>query len=364
MNEIYWGNTIQDYLIVLGAIALCYIVVKLLKKYVLRQIRIWTSKTNTSFDDILLGGIDKFVIPFIYVAINYNIITRLNMTARLARILEVLMIVISIFYFIRLLNYVLQVSVNGFMRRREESEERIRQLNGVLNIVKAITWVLGFIFLLDNLGYNVTTIIAGLGVGGIAIALAAQTILGDLFSYFSIFFDKPFEVGDFIVVNNFAGSIEHIGIKTTRVRALSGEQLVMSNSELTKSTIQNFKRMQQRRVLFKIGVEYQTSREHIEEIPVIIRELIEKQEGIRFDRSHLLNFGDFSINFEVVYIKLSSDYNIHMNTQQAIMLGIYEEFKKRGIQFAYPTQTILLHNEIPESVQGLIQTNPGPVGNG
>lgn len=345
MDEVYWGNSVMDYLMVIGGILLSWVVIRLLKKSVLKKLRDWISRTDNRYDDMLFGLVDKFILPYLYIVINYAIINQLVLHPKLERVLEVAMIVVSVFFFIRLLNHVLQVLVNGYMRKREESEERIRQLNGLLTIVKVGIWALGFIFLLDNLGYNVTTIIAGLGVGGIAVALAAQTILGDLFSYFSIFFDKPFEVGDFVVVNNFSGTIEHIGIKTTRVRALSGEQLIMSNSELTKATIQNFKRMQQRRVLFTLGVVYQTKREHLQEIPGLVRSIIERQEGILFDRAHLLRFADFSIDFEVVYIKLTADYNLHMNTQEAIMVSIYDEFKSRGIEFAYPTQTIYVQGD-------------------
>src|SRR5690606_30272375 len=154
-----------------------------------------------------------------------------------------------------------QLMVNGYMKRRHETPERIRQLNGVMIVIKALVWFVGFIFLLGNLGYDVRTMIAGLGVGGIAIALAAQTVLGDLFSYFVIFFDKPFEIGDFVKAGDSMGTIEQIGIKTTRIRSLDGEQLVMSNTNLTSSTIRNYKRLEKRRVVTSIGVTYQTKSE-------------------------------------------------------------------------------------------------------
>jgi small-conductance mechanosensitive channel len=344
MNEVYWGNTVMAYLVAAGGILLAWIVISVLKKYVLKKIRSWTSRTDNHFDDILFSVVEKFVLPYIYIFINYNIITQLNLHSRLRRAIEIVFLLLTIFYVVRLINHVLQLSINGIMKRRHESEERIRQLNGVLNIIKAFTWLIGFIFLLDNLGYDVTTIIAGLGVGGIAIALAAQTILGDLFSYFTIFFDRPFEIGDFVVVGPVSGSIEHIGLKTTRVRSLSGEQLVMSNSELTRSTIHNYKRLQQRRVVFKVGVIYQTKKEHVGEIPAWLKEIVLSKEEVRFDRSHLQAFGDFSINFEVVYFILSSDYNKFMDTHQSILLDIHALFESKGIEFAYPTQTIMIEN--------------------
>ena len=160
-------------------------------------------------------------------------------------------------------------------------------------VINLCIWFLGIVFLFDNLGYDVTAIIAGLGIGGIAIALAAQNILGDLFNYFVIFFDRPFEIGDFIVLDDKKGNVEYIGIKTTRLKSITGEQIIISNTDLTNSRLHNFKRMEQRRVLFTLGVTYQTTPEQLQMIPGIIKSIIEDQEGITFDRAHFATFGDF-----------------------------------------------------------------------
>ena len=181
-----------------------------------------------------------------------------------------------------------------------------------------------------------------LGIGGIAIALAAQAILGDLFSYFVIFFDRPFEVGDFILVGDKVGVVEYTGIKTTRIRALGGEQLVFSNTDLTNSRIHNFKQMERRRVVFKLGVIDQTKAEQLEEVTKIVREVIEQQPDASFDRGHFASYGDFSLNFEFVYYVTGGDYVKYMDTQQAINLEIYRAFEQRGIEFAYPTQTVFV----------------------
>ena len=197
-----------------------------------------------------------------------------------------------------------------------------------------------FVFLLDNLGRDVTTIIAGLGVGGIAIALAAQTILGDLFSYFVIFFDQPFEIGDFIVLDDKSGNIEYVGVKTTRIRTLTGDILVVSNTDLTNSRIHNYKRMSERRIVFKLGLVYQTKHEQLKQIPGFIKSIIESVDGVRFDRSHFSGYGDFSLDFETVYYVLAQDYVIYMEKQQEIYLAIFKKFEEEGIVFAYPTQTL------------------------
>ena len=197
---------------------------------------------------------------------------------------------------------------------------------------------------LDNLGVNVSALIAGLGVGGIAVALAVQNILGDLFASFSIVLDKPFVIGDFIIVDNFMGTIEHIGLKTTRVRSLSGEQLIFSNSDLLKTRIRNFKRMYERRVVFSIGVVYQTSHEKLTKIPPIIKKIIENQEQTRFDRAHFKEYGSYALNFEIVYWIENPDYNIYMDIQQTINLEIFQQFKREDIEFAYPSQSIFIND--------------------
>ncbi|MDO9079933.1 MAG: mechanosensitive ion channel family protein, partial [Desulfuromonadales bacterium] len=209
--------------------------------------------------------------------------------------------------------------------------------------LNVVIWVLGLMFLLDNLGFKITSVVAGLGIGGIAIALAAQTVLGDLFNYFVIFFDRPFEVGDFLVIDDKKGTVEHIGIKTTRIRSLGGEILVFHNTDLTNSRIHNYKKMERRRVVFQVGVVYQTTPDNLENLPLIMKEIIEKQEDATFDRAHFASLGDFSLNFEVVYYVLGDDYAHYMDIQQGINLAIFREFKEKGIEFAYPTQTLFMN---------------------
>lgn len=212
-------------------------------------------------------------------------------------------------------------------------------------VARAILWIMLSLVALNRLGFDVTALITGLGVGGIAIALAVQNVLGDLFAALAIVLDKPFVVGDTISVDTFTGTVEHVGLKTTRLRSVNGEQLVFSNADLLKSRIRNFKRMQERRVLFQVGVTYDTPAEALAKIPVIIREAIEAQERVRFDRSHLTMFGDSSLNFETVYYVLTSDYNVFADVHQAVNLTIYRRFAAAKIEFAYPTRTLLVKND-------------------
>ena len=215
-------------------------------------------------------------------------------------------------------------------------------INALSIIIKIALWVFGLILILSNLGVNVTSLVAGLGIGGIAIALAFQNILSDLFSSFAIYFDKPFAVGDFIVVGDKKGTVEKIGIKTTRLRALQGEELVISNQELTNAQIQNFKKMSERRINFAIGLTYDTSSEKLKRVPGLIKQIIDSSEGVRFDRVHFKEFGEFSLIFEIVYYIKSSDFVKYMNIQQSINFEMKSVFEKEQIVMAYPTQTIEL----------------------
>jgi len=188
----------------------------------------------------------------------------------------------------------------------------------------------------------VTGLVAGLGIGGIAVALAAQNILGDLFSAFSIFIDKPFVLGDYLKVGDQMGTVENIGMKTTRLRSLTGEQLVFGNSDLVSSRIQNFGRLNERRANFTVGVIYDTPKKKIEEIPTVIREIVEAQDQVRFERSHFKEFGDSALIFETIYFVLVPAFQVKMDVQQAINLELMQRFEAEGIEFAFPTQTIYL----------------------
>jgi small-conductance mechanosensitive channel len=208
-----------------------------------------------------------------------------------------------------------------------------------------VLWALLFILALDNVGVQVTALVAGLGIGGIAIALAAQSVLGDLFASLAIVLDRPFAPGDFIVVGDMAGSVERVGIKSTRVRSLSGEQLIFGNSDLLNSRIHNYGRMVERRVVFTLGVTYDTPAERVEAIPGIVRTAIEAQPSARFDRAHFHAYGESALNIEAVYYVLSPDYGAYMDTQQAINLQLLNRFRQEGIEFAFPTRTVHVYGE-------------------
>lgn len=236
-------------------------------------------------------------------------------------------------------------------RRRSLAVDRaaIGSLGIIGFVVNVVIWAMVLLLTLDNLGIDITALIAGLGIGGIAVALAVQNVLGDLFASLSITLDRPFVVGDFLVVGDFMGSVEYIGIKSTRLRSLSGEQIIISNSDLLGSRVRNYGRMQERRVVFGTNVTYETALEQLEQIPALIRQIVEAQPDTRFDRSHFAKHGAASIDYETVYYVLSADFNKYMDIQQAINVRLHRELQQRGIEFAYPTQKLyVVSQEMPE----------------
>ncbi len=338
----YLGNTILSYVIALGIIVAGIIVVRIIRKIVIKRLQDWSQHTKMKSDDLIVQGLRRFGIPALYYSAIYAGISYLDLSLKAQRVLEVATAVVVTFLVLRLLSTTILLLLRTYIRRKEHGDEKVNQLGGLMIVINIVIWIIGLVFLIDNLGYDVTTIITGLGIGGIAVALAAQNILGDLFNYFVIFFDRPFEVGDFIIVDDKLGTVEYIGIKTTRIRALSGEQIVVGNSNLTSSRIHNFKRMLRRRVVFTIDVEYGTPIELVREIPRILRRIVETERTVIFDRAHFAKYHDWSLRFEVVYNVTSPDYNTFMDIQQDINFRIYEEFNNLGIRFGIPSHNVAI----------------------
>jgi len=231
---------------------------------------------------------------------------------------------------------------------KAEQNKAIANALGLIQLfARVVVWSIALLLILNNLGFDVTALVAGLGIGGIAIALAAQNILGDLFASLAIVLDQPFVVGDFIVLGDKMGTVERIGVKTTRIRSLSGEELIVANADLLASRIHNFKRMAERRVVFTIGVTYETPADKVEKLPDMLRAIVEAQDLVRFDRAHFARYGDSALIYEVIYWMLSADYNVYMDTQQRINLALFRQLQDEGVAFAYPTQTIYLGSPVP-----------------
>ncbi len=345
LSKSYFHNTVQDYLIVFGSILLGMSLLRLFRKTLLKRLVKWSETTSTPVDDYIVDGIRRFGLPILNLTILYFGINYLTLSENASKYVHGAVSVVITYFALRLISSTILLILQSNIRKQEQGEEKVKQIGGVMLLLNIVIWSLGILFLFANLGYDVTAIIAGLGIGGIAIALAAQNILGDLFNYFVIFFDRPFEIGDFIVVDDKKGNVEHIGIKTTRLKSISGEQLVFSNSDLTNSRIHNYKRMEHRRIAFNLGVIYETTSDQLKEIPVIIKKIINEQSDTTLDRVHFLTYGAYSLTFEVVYFVESSDYNRYADIHQEVNLKIFEAFREKGIQFAYPSQTIFMSKE-------------------
>lgn len=343
-ERVVLGNSLEAYLKAATAIAVGIFVLWVIKIVVLRRLNAWAARTSTNIDDFIVNAIEKYLLPLIYFGVVYLGINGLALNPAVAKGLNALAAVLITFLGILFLNSFIRYAVfEVYLKQQADSALLATRFQTLMPAMSVLIWVIGCIFLLDNLGFKISAIVAGLGIGGVAVALAASTVLADLFAYLVIMFDRPFVIGDFIILGDYMGAVEHIGIKTTRIRSLGGELLVFSNKDLTDSRIRNYKIMERRRIVFSFGVTYQTPSDVLEQIPQLVKTIIEKQPDATFDRAHFLSFADSSLTFEVVYYVLSADYNKYMDRQQAINFTIKREFEARGIDFAYPTQSLYLH---------------------
>ncbi|MCI0706690.1 MAG: mechanosensitive ion channel family protein [Ignavibacteriae bacterium] len=346
LEHVYWGNSVQTWLIAIGIAALSMFVLEILKRVAARRLKAFAETTATDVDDLAADLLERirflsFFVVSIYIA-SFSLKLRESVTDVLGIALVVALLLQGGIWGNSIINYWVARTVKQRMQRDAANATTLTAL-GYLG--KIVLWTVVLLVGLDNMGVDITALVAGLGVGGIAVALALQNILGDLFASLSIVLDKPFVIGDFIIVDTYMGTVEHIGLKTTRIRSLSGEQVIFSNGDLLKSRVRNFKRMYERRIVFTVGVTYQTPHDKLAEIPKMIRAIIESQRKTRFDRSHFMSYGDSSLVFETVYFVLDADYNIYMDIQQAINLAIFKRFEEENIQFAYPTRTVVIQQD-------------------
>jgi len=347
-QQTYFQNRVIDYIISIAIFILLVISIKIIKSILLKLLQTWAKKTTTKIDDKFVKAFEQRIKPLlnlIYFGAFYISIIRLTIYSQIERFFNIFIIILLTFFGIQFLLSITIYGLETYWVKKEKDLAKKQAIKGIIAVIKIIVWSIVLIILLDNLGIKISALVAGLGIGGIAIALAAQTVLGDLFSCFIIFFDRPFVIGDFVVIGEFKGTVDHIGLKTTRLISLGGEQLIFSNTDLTNSRIRNYKRMERRRAAFQFGVIYQTTLSQLKKIPQIVEEIITQIPETTFDRAHFASYADFSLNFEVVYHINNSDYKKYMDIQQEINFQLKEAFEKQKIEFAYPTQTVFLANE-------------------
>ena len=342
------GNPLQTWLLALAAAVAAVALLVLVNSVIIKRFKRFATGTATYTDDIVVEVLEATRVWFLAaLAIWTGSLVLLLPAAVDELVVEGIGVAV-----ILQIGLWAAAAVRGWVasyskRKIDADPASVTTIRALGMITRLALWVIIVLAVLANLGMEITPLLGAAGVGGIALALAVQSVLGDLFASLSIVLDKPFVVGDFVIVGDLMGTVEHIGLKTTRVRSLSGEQLVFSNSDLLSSRIRNFKRMFERRAVFSFGVTYQTSHAQLERLPAMVREIVEAQEQTRFDRAHFARYGDSSLDFEVVYYVLVPDYNAYMDIQQAINLELFRRAEAEGIDFAYPTRTLHVYGAEP-----------------
>lgn len=341
LEKLLVTNHFYEWLMSGGAAALVLTGFFLARRLVVHRIAIYAQRTESRIDDAIVAIFGRTKPWFGFALALYVGAQMLKLPPGAARGLDHFIATAVILQLAVWANQVLSLWVSHYVNDKRERDASLATTLSVLGFIGRVAlWSVALLLVLDNLGIDITALVAGLGIGGVAVALAVQNVLGDLFASLSIALDKPFVIGDFIVVGDYLGTVEYIGLKTTRVRSLSGEQIVFSNADLLSKVIRNYKRMYERRVLFQFGIIYQTPYEKLVRIPALIREIVESLDKTRFDRAHFKGYGDSSLEFEVVYFVRDPDYNLYMDTQQAINLALFRRFAEEGIEFAYPTRTL------------------------
>jgi small-conductance mechanosensitive channel len=347
MDYVFLNDAVSRWAMAVGiALGLCLVAV-LARTFVLRRLAVLAPRTHTRLDDLAMRTLGATHMVALVVLALYAGSLVLELPARIETLAERAAVI----------TFLVQLAVWGDKGVRSwrkvyhgdagpvSDGNRRGSMSILCFAMRMALWLVISLMILDNLGVNITTLVTSLGIGGIAVALAVQNILGDLFASLSIMLDKPFAVGDFIIVGDALGTVEMIGLKTTRVRGLGGEQIIFSNADLLKSRIHNQQRMQTRRVAFILRVTYHTSEEQLRAIPDMVREAVNAEPAAIFERVHFFAFAESSLDFETVYHVNSADYLVHMDTQQAIFLALFRRFSRAGIEFAQPTRMVRLVDE-------------------
>lgn len=342
LDRVYFGNSVADYAIAAAVALGAFAALMIVRVVVARRLARFADRTTNRLDDLITALIEGtrrwalLVFGVFFGSLTLALEPEVDAAAvSIATIALLLQIGIWASTAIR------RAARDVHTRRMERGDTAGLGAIQMLSLLgRTAAWVIVSLLILANVGVDVSALIAGLGIGGIAVALAAQNILGDLFASVAIVLDKPFQVGDFLILGDFLGTVENIGLKTTRLRSLSGEQIVMCNSDLLNSRVRNYKRMAERRVVFSFAVPYGTDLAVVREIPAWVAEIIEAEENVRFDRSHFQKFGDSALIYETVYYVLSPDYTEYMDVQQRINVALCERLAAAGVQFALPSRTL------------------------
>jgi len=335
----------QLYLKIITVFCVTFILLKVIGLLAHQRMKAAAKRTGNNIDDLIIQVLDSFGFIFYFTVSLFVVTAVINIDQDVSVAINKVSTVVFTYYAIKALAAVSNYGFKRALKVRQAKDERFDPtVLKILNtVVKAILWLVGVLLVLQNLGYNVTAVLGGIGVLGIAIAFGLQNILQDVFAFFSIYFDKPFKVGDFIVIGEGdKGTVKKIGIRSTRIKTLQGEELVISNEDLTNTRINNYRKLNKRRVEFKFGVTYNTPSSKLKKIPMMVEKIINDIEAAEFSRTHFKQFGEFSLVFEVVYYVTNPDYRVHMDIQQQINLQIKDQLERAKIEMALPTQTLFV----------------------
>lgn len=347
ISDLISKEDIDIFFSILIIFIISFSILRIFKIVIIKKLKKITEKTETKYDDILIDMTDKIGMPFyilisLYIAFYYLQTVEVGgiLLSDIRKIIYYIIITLVVYYVVKAIHILIDYGTKLLINNREKDADTsaIELLNKIL---KGGLWLIAIILILSNLGYNITTLIAGLGIGGIAIAFALQNILGDIFASFSIYLDKPFKIGDYILFKDIEGTVKRIGIKSTRIEALQGHEIVVSNKQLTETIVNNYKNMDYRRILFNFSVKYDTDLQKLEKIPDVIKDIIDNIDMATHKRVHFSKFGDFGYIFEVVYFVNSREYDIYMDVQQQINFGITKKFENEGIEISVPAKYLL-----------------------
>ena len=343
LDRAWFGITLKRWLIAAATMGGVYIALALLQRFVVRRLGALAQRTETRWDDFAIE-IARRTRPYFLALIAAYAATRVvPLPGRAERIVSAIAVVVLLIQAGVWGNGLITFGAEHYSRKRTPDDIGTRTtITAIGYAARFALWMLLVVTALQNFGINVTALVTGLGIGGIAIALAVQNILGDLFAALAIVLDQPFVVGDSVQVDNVEGTIEHVGLKTTRIRSIRGEQVVIANADLLKSRIRNYKRMQHRRAVFNLDLSFDTPPDKIARVPGIVRQIVEKQSNVRFDRSHWLTIEPTGLRVETVYNVLDADYMKYADVQQAINVEVLRALQKESIQLGYSTRTLTL----------------------
>jgi small-conductance mechanosensitive channel len=330
---------------------IAYLLLQLIKITATSRLEIVAQKTANKFDDLCLEIINSYGSLFYIFTPLYVTSLFTNISSQVDDILYKISIIIFTYYIAKTVTRIIIFTANRALEiNSQKNNEKIDpSLQNIINLfIKIAIWVITFLIILQNLNYNVTTLLGGLGIFGIAIAFGMQNILADLFSFFTIYFDKPFKAGDYIIINDTptqAGTVKHVGLKSTRIKTQKGDELIIPNQQIAKSIVNNYKRMKKRRVDFDFSISYDTPQTKIKKIPDIVKKIIDNISSINFIHCKLRDLGEYAIIYTCAFTIENTDYETYLNIREEILMNILDKFQKQKIKLAYPTQSLLIKKQ-------------------